>query len=122
MTGGTVEKVTIDPDQGGSTHVEGGHAPSILAAGYIGSTVFGGVFVLAGFDTLVAKIVSFVLGLGLITPLVLVRTKLCVRRENFHNDAWIDALFSAILLTAVYEGLLIGFWFVDHGWVFRMLV
>lgn len=76
MTGGSVEKVTIDPDLGGSTRVNGGHAPSILAAGYIGSTIIGGVFVLAGFDTLVAKIVSFVLGLGLVTPLVLVRTKL----------------------------------------------
>ncbi|KAH9945708.1 peptidase M50B-like-domain-containing protein [Amylocystis lapponica] len=101
MTGGSVEKVTIDPDQGGSTRVEGGHAPSILAAGYIGSTVFGGVFVLAGFDTLVAKIVSFVLGLGLITPLVLVRTKL------------------TILLTLVYEGLLVGFWFIDHAQALR---
>lgn len=31
---------------------------------------------LGGFDTLVAKIMSFILGLGLIMPLVLVRDKL----------------------------------------------
>lgn len=42
----------------------------------MGSSVFGGVFILAGFDSLVAKILSFVLGLGLVTPLVLVRDKL----------------------------------------------
>lgn len=60
----------------GATIVEGGRPPIILAAGYVGSSVFGGVFILAGFDSLVAKILSFVLGLGLVTPLVLVRDKL----------------------------------------------
>jgi hypothetical protein len=83
LTGGTVLKVTIDPNLGGCTIVEGGqvfpdlnhhhqpthvhrHPPSILAAGYIGSTLFGGIFVMSGFDTLVAKILSFILGLGLV--------------------------------------------------------
>lgn len=41
------------------------HPPSILAAGYIGSTLFGGVFILAGFDTLISKIMSFIIGFGL---------------------------------------------------------
>jgi len=45
--------------------------------------------------------VSFVLGLGLIAPLALVRNKL------------------TILLTLLYEGLLVGFWFVDHGQALR---
>lgn len=71
-------KVTIDPDQGGCTTVEGGHPVCILAAGYIGSTIFGGLFIMAGFDTLVSKIVSFIIGLGLIAPLAVVRNKLCV--------------------------------------------
>lgn len=48
----------------------------MLSAGYIGSTLFGGAFVLAGWDTLVAKVLSFVLGVGLMMPLVLVRDKL----------------------------------------------
>lgn len=56
--------------------MEGGRPPIILSAGYFGSSVFGGAFILGGFDSLVAKILSFVLGLGLITPLVLVRDKL----------------------------------------------
>jgi hypothetical protein len=38
--------------------------------------MFGAAFVLAGWDTLVAKIMSFVIGIGLICPLVLVRDKL----------------------------------------------
>ena len=77
MTGGTIVKITIDPTVGGCTIVEGGHPPSILSAGYIGSTIVGALFVLAGFDTLVSKIISFFAGFGLITPLVLVRDKLC---------------------------------------------
>ncbi|TFK51762.1 hypothetical protein OE88DRAFT_1658371 [Heliocybe sulcata] len=97
MTGGTILKVTIDPNVGGCTIVEGGHPPSILAAGYIGSAVFGGIFIMAGFDTLAAKILSFVIGIGLVCPLVLVRDKL------------------TLLLTLLYEGLMIGFWFIDHA-------
>jgi hypothetical protein len=61
---------------GGATIVEGGIPFFILPAGYIGSSLFGGLFILAGWDTLVAKIMSFVLALGLLTPLVLVRDKL----------------------------------------------
>jgi hypothetical protein len=80
MTGGTIRRVTIDPNLGGCTLVEGGHPPLVLGAGYVGSTLLGGAFVLAGWDTLVAKVMSFVLGVGLVCPLVLVRDKLCVRR------------------------------------------
>ena len=61
---------------GGATIVEGGIPFLILTSGYIGSSLFGGLFMLGGWDTLVAKIMSFVLGLGLVTPLVLVRDKM----------------------------------------------
>ncbi|KAI0051039.1 hypothetical protein FA95DRAFT_1555082 [Auriscalpium vulgare] len=101
LTGGNIVKVTIDPYVGGCTIVEGGHPPSILSAGYIGSTVLGAVFIMSGFDTLMAKIMSFVAGIGLIAPLSLVRDKL------------------TIALTLVFEGLLIGFWFIDHGQALR---
>ena len=50
----------------------------ILSAGYIGSTLFGGVLIMAGFDTLVSKIMSFIIGIGLLCPLVQVRDKLYV--------------------------------------------
>jgi hypothetical protein len=76
LTGGTVLRVTIDPILGGATIVEGGHPPTILSAGYFGSTMFGGLFVLASWDTLVAKIMSFIIGVGLVLPLALIRDKL----------------------------------------------
>ncbi|KAF9453521.1 hypothetical protein P691DRAFT_800148 [Macrolepiota fuliginosa MF-IS2] len=101
LTGGRILKITIDPHVGGATIVEGGVPTIILAAGYIGSTLFGGVFILAGWTTLVAKIMSFVLGIGLLMPLALVRDKL------------------TIVLTFMYEGLLIGFWFIDHAQALR---
>ncbi|KAF8270674.1 hypothetical protein EI94DRAFT_1698652 [Lactarius quietus] len=43
---------------------------------FIGSSILGGLFILGGFDTLVAKILSFVAGVGFIAPLSLVRDKL----------------------------------------------
>jgi hypothetical protein len=76
MTGGTVLKVTIDPNVGGATIVHGGSPTFTLSAGYVGSTLMGALLILGGWNTLVAKVMSFVIGLGLITPLVLVRDKL----------------------------------------------
>jgi hypothetical protein len=112
-------RMTIDPFLGGCTIVEGGYPPIILAAGYIGSTFFGAAFLLAGFDTLMAKVMSFIAGVGLIAPLALVRDKLCVicvcavpQRLTTH---------STIVLTVFYEALLIGFWFIDHACVSSFL-
>lgn len=76
LSGGRILKLTIDPHVGGATIVEGGSPWFILSAGYVGSTLLGGAFLIAGWDTLVAKILSFVLGVGLVIPLVLVRDKL----------------------------------------------
>ncbi|KAK1232130.1 hypothetical protein PQX77_004731 [Marasmius sp. AFHP31] len=78
LSGGRILRVSIDPHMGGATIVEGGRPPVILAAGYLGSTFLGALFVLAGWNILVAKVMSFVLGVGLIIPLRLVRDKLCV--------------------------------------------
>jgi hypothetical protein len=83
LTGGQILSVSIDPNDGGATRVEGGHAPSILSAGYIGSTILGAIFVLASFDTLVAKIMSFIIGFGLLMPLSLVRDKLLVTPSSW---------------------------------------
>jgi len=114
-------KITIDPHVGGATIVEGGHPGFVLSSGYIGSTLLGGAFVLAGWDTLVAKILSFVLGVGLVLPLVLVRDKLYVCSSWTPFVAQITWTRRTIVLTLGYEGLLIGFWFVDHGWVAHLL-
>ncbi|KAF8636435.1 hypothetical protein AX17_003617 [Amanita inopinata Kibby_2008] len=101
LSGGRVLKMTIDPIVGGATIIEGGRPWFILSAGYVGSTFFGGLFVLAAWHTLIAKVMSFVLGVGLVMPLVLVRDKL------------------TIVLTAFYEGLVVGFWFIDHAQALR---
>lgn len=101
MTGGTITRMSIDPVLGGCTTVRDGHPASILCAGYVGSTLMGGLLILGGFDTLAAKILSFVAAVGLIAPLSLVRDKL------------------TILLTIIYEGLLVGFWFIDHAQALR---
>jgi len=101
ISGGRILRLTIDPHIGGATVVEGGRPFFILASGYVGSALLGGLFVLAGWDTLVAKVMSFVLGIGLIMPLALVRDKL------------------TILLTFCYEGILIAFWFIDHAQALR---
>jgi len=97
--------------------VEGGHPAFILASGYIGSALLGGLFVLAGWDTLVAKVMSFVLGIGLIMPLALVRDKLSAFIVPCALSVVVEFSFLSrtIVLTALYEGLLIGFWFVDHA-------
>ncbi|KAG6909040.1 hypothetical protein DXG01_002314 [Tephrocybe rancida] len=76
ISGGRILRITIDPHIGGATIVEGGRPTFILASGYLGSTLLGGLFVLAGYSSLVAKVMSFVLGIGLIMPLALVRDKL----------------------------------------------
>ncbi|CAE7217298.1 unnamed protein product, partial [Rhizoctonia solani] len=81
----------------GCTRVEGGHPPTILTAGYLGSALLGAGLVVAAWDTLAAKIASFPVAIGLAIPLILVR------------DVF------TIILIVIYEALLIGFWFINHG-------
>jgi hypothetical protein len=40
-TGGTVQRITLDPYQGGATYVNGGNALVMLSAGYLGSLLWG---------------------------------------------------------------------------------
>jgi len=97
ITGGSVLSISIDPNLGGACEIEGGSPSAILFAGYTGSILWGGTLVLGAWNLLVAKILSICIALGLLLPLSLVRDKL------------------TILMTFIYEGLLIGFWFIDHG-------
>jgi len=79
--------MSIDPVMGGCTTVQGGHPASILCAGYVGSTLMGGLFILGGFGTLAAKLLSFVAGVGLIAPLSLVRDKLYVASRAYKHNS-----------------------------------
>ena len=46
-TGGAVERITLDPNQGGATYTMGGNAFVTLSAGYLGSLVWGTLMVMA---------------------------------------------------------------------------
>ncbi|MCH8812204.1 MAG: M50 family metallopeptidase [Gemmatimonadetes bacterium] len=47
-TGGTIERIVLDPNQGGACYCPGGNAFLTLSAGYLGSLVWGGLLVSAG--------------------------------------------------------------------------
>jgi hypothetical protein len=46
-TGGTVERIVLDPQQGGACYCPGGNAFLTLSAGYLGSLLWGGAILLA---------------------------------------------------------------------------
>ena len=50
----------------------------------IGSSIISGLFILCSFNTLVAKILSFVMGVGLMAPLSLIHDKLYVPFQCIH--------------------------------------
>jgi len=97
ISGGSILSISIDPNLGGACEIEGGSPFAVLFAGYTGSILWGCTLVLGAWNLLVAKILSFCIAFGLLLPLSLVRDKL------------------TIVITMIYEGLLIGFWFIDHG-------
>ena len=47
-TGGTIERIVLDPNQGGACYCPGGSAFLTLSAGYLGSLGWGGLMVTAG--------------------------------------------------------------------------
>lgn len=49
-TGGKVEEISLDPHEGGVTHMRGGKSAITLPAGYLGSSMIGALLVFCGFD------------------------------------------------------------------------
>jgi hypothetical protein len=47
-TGGTIERIVLDPNQGGACYCGGGNEFLTLSAGYLGSLAWGGLLVSAG--------------------------------------------------------------------------
>jgi hypothetical protein len=74
-TGGTVQRITLDPAQGGATYVNGGNAFLMLSAGYLGSLLWGlALLLVARTRPAVARHVVFGLGvLLLITSVLFIR-------------------------------------------------
>ena len=74
-TGGTIEKIVLDPQQGGACHCGGGNAFLTLSAGYLGSLLWGvALLALAG-----TKRVSNHVLLTVVGGLVVLLTALYVR-------------------------------------------
>src|SRR5688572_16744965 len=74
-TGGSVDRITLDPLQGGACHCPGGNALLTLSAGYLGSLLWGGLMLSAARSNRIkAEWVN-----GLIGALVMGLTLLYVR-------------------------------------------
>lgn len=69
ITGGTVESITLDPDEGGLTKMRGGNPYVSLPAGYIGSCLWGSFMVFAGFSNTGSKVISVFVGLAMLATL-----------------------------------------------------
>jgi hypothetical protein len=71
-TGGTVQRITLDPYQGGATYVHGGNAFVMLSSGYLGSLVFGlGLLFAARAKASLARTVALSLGALLLGATIL---------------------------------------------------
>lgn len=104
-TGGRVKSISLDPREGGVTHMSGGISAITLPAGYLGSSLIGALLIFCGFDIVASKIASFVLaGCFLLTLW-------WARRD------WLTII---TILMAV--GLLVACWFIAHAEALRFVV
>ncbi|XP_044717478.1 peptidase m50B-like domain-containing protein [Hirsutella rhossiliensis] len=62
LTGGRVKSISLDPNEGGVTHMQGGISAITLPAGYLGSSIIGALLTFCGFNIVASKIASIVLG------------------------------------------------------------
>ena len=104
-TGGRVESISLDPREGGVTHMRGGVSAITLPAGYLGSSLIGGLLIFCGFNIVASKVASIVLGVCFLLTLW------------WGKKDWLTIL---TILTAV--GLLIAFWFIDQANALRFFV
>jgi hypothetical protein len=104
-TGGHVKSISLDPREGGVTHMTGGITAITLPAGYLGSSLIGALLIFCGFDIVASKIASIVLGVCFLLTLWWARR---------------DWLTIGTILAAV--GLLIACWFIAHAEALRFVV
>jgi len=62
LTGGRVKSISLDPREGGVTHMQGGINAITLPAGYLGSSFIGALLIFCGFNIVASKVASIVLG------------------------------------------------------------
>jgi hypothetical protein len=104
-TGGRVESISLDPHEGGVTHMRGGVSAITLPAGYLGSSLIGAVLTFCGFNIVASKIASIALGVCFLLTLWWARK---------------DWLTIITILLAV--GLLVACWFIRHAEALRFVV
>ncbi|ORY00956.1 peptidase M50B-like-domain-containing protein [Clohesyomyces aquaticus] len=104
-TGGRVESISLDPNEGGVTHMRGGIQAITLPAGYLGSSLIGALLTFCGFNIVASKIASIALGVCFLLTLWWARK---------------DWLTIVTILLAV--GLLVGCWFIKHAEALRFVV
>ncbi|KAL2794314.1 peptidase M50B-like-domain-containing protein [Aspergillus keveii] len=104
-TGGRVKSISLDPHEGGVTHMQGGISAVTLPAGYLGSSIIGALLIFAGFNIIASKVASIILGVCFLLTLWWARR---------------DWLTIVTVLLAV--GLLVACWFIAHGQALRWVV
>lgn len=105
LTGGKVKSISLDPREGGVTHMAGGINFITLPAGYLGSSLIGALFIFCGFNTVASKVASLALGVCFLLTLWWARKD------------WLTIL---TILMAV--GLIVSCWFIAHAEPLRYVV
>ena len=106
-TGGTIDKIILDPNQGGACYCPGGNAFLTLSAGYLGSLAWGGLLVSAGqMERINSRWVTGAVGL------LVIGLTLAYVRSSF--GFWFGLAFGSVLVlgavrlsVAVNQGILL---------------
>ena len=104
-TGGRVKSISLDPREGGVTHMQGGRSAFTLPAGYLGSSLIGALLTFCGFNIVASKVASIVIGICFLLTLW------------WGRKDWLTIL---TVLLAV--GLLVGCWFIAQAEALRYVV
>ncbi|KAL4946106.1 hypothetical protein BDV06DRAFT_183146 [Aspergillus oleicola] len=104
-TGGRVKSISLDPHEGGVTHMQGGITAVTLPAGYLGSSIIGSLLIFAGFNITASKVASIILGVCFLLTLW-----------------WARRDWLTILTVLLAVGLLVACWFIAHGQALRWVV
>ncbi|KAK4191711.1 peptidase M50B-like-domain-containing protein [Podospora australis] len=105
LTGGKVKSISLDPREGGVTHMQGGKNGLTLPAGYLGSSLIGALLTFAGFNINASKVASIVVGVCFLLTLWWGRR---------------DLLTIGTVLAAI--GLLVACWFIAKAEALRFVI
>ncbi|KAF4973032.1 hypothetical protein FZEAL_9436 [Fusarium zealandicum] len=105
LTGGKVKSISLDPNEGGVTHMVGGKSAFTLPAGYLGSSIIGALLTFCGFNIVASKVASIVLAVCFLLTLW-----------------WGKRDWLTILTVLLAVGLLIACWFISHAQALRFVV